>query len=104
MKRLFILASICMLASLAHAAGRQEWYVIKADDGAYAFDAESVETDIGSGAKTVSVVTDINGSHTSASYTVDCRLHQGEFAGSMTINDTTKTEDMLMAEGNGKPT
>lgn len=72
MKRLPILSALCVLATAVQAAERHEWYVLKTDDGAYAFDTESVETDIGSGGKSVDILIGTRAGHSNVEYLVDC--------------------------------
>jgi hypothetical protein len=92
MKRLSILLPFCILVTTAHAAERHEWYVLKAHDGAYAFDTESVETEMGSGVKSISILVGTRAGHTDAEYDVDCDKNQGVLASS--VADDAKPTDI----------
>jgi len=67
-----------MFAAAAHATERHEWYVLRTSEGAYAFDAQSVETEIGSGVVSVSILIGKRTGHTNVDYDVDCSKNRGE--------------------------
>jgi hypothetical protein len=92
MKRLSILLSFCVLAATVHAAERHAWYFLKTHDAAYAFDTESVETEMGSGVKSISILIGTRAGHTNIEYDVDCDKNQGVLASS--VADDAKPTDI----------
>jgi hypothetical protein len=92
MKRLSILLPFFMLAASAHATERHEWYALKTHDGAYAFDTESVETEMGSGIKSVSILIGTRAGHTNVEYDIDCDKNRGVLASS--VADDAKPADI----------
>jgi hypothetical protein len=88
----------------AQAVARQEWFVVKMGDSAYAFDASGVYTDVGHGVRSVSIHIGTPAGSTLGVYNVDCGKTLGLAAGSIASDDEKKTEELVMVEGNAKPT
>jgi hypothetical protein len=89
---------ICTVAVSAHAADTHDWYVVKIDGHAYAYDAANVETLPGYRVKSVAVYIYGPEGNQLVGYFIDCLTNRGSFTGAS--SDTT----LILTEGGADPT
>ena len=101
MRPVYAVSLLCAAIIPVQAADQHDWYVLKTDQGVYAYDADDVIVDSLTEYKTVSINTGTGNGYTTAIVTIDCRRHRAQSGGGI-FADNAGHETLLMVEGNEK--
>ncbi len=102
MGRVLAIWMLCVLAAPASAAGTHEWYVLKTDDGVYAYDAGAVTDEAEKNLKSVWILSGSSDGYDKDGFFVSCQTNHGEFIGAISTHNGQ--EGLLMVEGDAKAT